>query len=1181
MGYCAPKKLEVKETTVGAETHKTVLDKNTELEWLWEVVYGSWDSCDNLDYAGHTDWRIPSIKELRTISSYMTYNNPPTYMAGYFDYYSAPLWSANEDAGDPAQAWYLGLDDGMSYNININDYSHFGFLCVRGEELPENDFEEIKNVDGEPVIKDLTTNLYWQKNYVDYGWRQGLAYCENLVYGGYDDWRVPNINELVSIVDYTVNYTQSIPTVDPLFDMPEFNYSDQWNEIRGFSSTTYLDEIGMFYKVNFASGRVEQTWKGGILHCVRSDLCDAGTFWDGKNCAVSPCATDSCTMEHSNGICTPKNSHEFECGCVEGFRWNSSDCVADPCFDNKCAAMRGSDGECIAKEDGKFECGCNEGYFWSISSCRKKAALGSICTGASVCIGDSGTIDCPSEGEAFYGQDANYAAKGACVEKSLTSASSSTNEEVVIDNNTGLMWQKEISSNVYTFNQAVGYCSDLEYAGYTDWRLPNPIELQSIIEFGEKAPLEVPYFYYPLTDFNYSIGMWSSLSSDNSSRAYYMELGYWYDWDDYGYHSYPVLRHMDKTDKTYVRCVRGDVMKNTLITWTENGNKLKVDTESGLMFDPNWKNNDSWESALRHCEDSDYAGYTDWRLANVNEIRAFEDLYMKLEINDSYNGTSTPIPNDFHNTYWTGPYTFESNWLTDRSICVRSGNVPKDFTIEEQINTSCSEMVNCMNNCDSFDWGSEEWSDCREECGNNTAKEAKYQYEDLNDCIANNAYYSTGQCYQYDENDLHTCLLSACATEFATCFANAGEGPHCLIDYGMCYSAESVDTNKNCIELTQCIDSCGENYSCQLACKLYSTSEAKDDYEWMSRYRDNECYGAADFEGCMIFYPAANYEKCYGEADKSCGILAECLDSCADAPDKSACEQECHSNATSLGEARFETLLQCIHGNNCTYDAENPKAYTQCLFDNCGIEVTRCYASGSKYMNCGELDLCISRCGEDEACKQTCYDNALLEGEFKYNELLSCYDDYYDFCSNEENLKECLNASCQTEHDACYEGEVPGTNMSCTELANCLGNCSSDSCRQTCYDNTTSEGLTRYNDLQECFASNNDFCKDDENPTNCLYYACQTEYNTCHNPGGATCSYSGTDIGCYQIIECINVCGSSWTECVDKGTSEAQYLFWDFMNCNENCVPEPYDQQAYDDCFNANCMGVTQACING
>ena len=67
MGYCAPKKLEVKETTVGAETHKTVLDKNTELEWLWEVVYGSWDSCDNLDYAGHTDWRIPSIKELRTI----------------------------------------------------------------------------------------------------------------------------------------------------------------------------------------------------------------------------------------------------------------------------------------------------------------------------------------------------------------------------------------------------------------------------------------------------------------------------------------------------------------------------------------------------------------------------------------------------------------------------------------------------------------------------------------------------------------------------------------------------------------------------------------------------------------------------------------------------------------------------------------------------------------------------------------------------------------------------------------------------------------------------------------------------------------------------------------------------------------------------------------------------------
>lgn len=33
-------------------------------------------------------------------------------------------------------------------------------------------------------------------------WCEALAYCENLTFAGHDDWRLPNIRELQSIVDY-------------------------------------------------------------------------------------------------------------------------------------------------------------------------------------------------------------------------------------------------------------------------------------------------------------------------------------------------------------------------------------------------------------------------------------------------------------------------------------------------------------------------------------------------------------------------------------------------------------------------------------------------------------------------------------------------------------------------------------------------------------------------------------------------------------------------------------------------------------------------------------------------------------------------------------------------------------------------------------------------------------------
>lgn len=58
----------------------------------------------------------------------------------------------------------------------------------------------------------------WQKDTAPgsqlgkYTWEQALTYCENLVLGVYSDWRLPNRNELQSLVDYSrYNLATSFP----------------------------------------------------------------------------------------------------------------------------------------------------------------------------------------------------------------------------------------------------------------------------------------------------------------------------------------------------------------------------------------------------------------------------------------------------------------------------------------------------------------------------------------------------------------------------------------------------------------------------------------------------------------------------------------------------------------------------------------------------------------------------------------------------------------------------------------------------------------------------------------------------------------------------------------------------------------------------------------------------------
>jgi len=65
---------------------------------------------------------------------------------------------------------------------------------------------------GDGTVSDNLTGLMWTKNANPDGgknWSDALAYCNELIHAGHNDWRLPNINELHSLIDFT----QSLPAL--------------------------------------------------------------------------------------------------------------------------------------------------------------------------------------------------------------------------------------------------------------------------------------------------------------------------------------------------------------------------------------------------------------------------------------------------------------------------------------------------------------------------------------------------------------------------------------------------------------------------------------------------------------------------------------------------------------------------------------------------------------------------------------------------------------------------------------------------------------------------------------------------------------------------------------------------------------------------------------------------------
>lgn len=94
------------------------------MNWSSAIGY-----CEDLELGGHTDWRLPNLRELKSVvdrSRYMPAINP-VFMYKVSDWY----WSSTTYANGTNGAWLVHFGSGDdSYNGNKDD--SYYVRCVRG-----------------------------------------------------------------------------------------------------------------------------------------------------------------------------------------------------------------------------------------------------------------------------------------------------------------------------------------------------------------------------------------------------------------------------------------------------------------------------------------------------------------------------------------------------------------------------------------------------------------------------------------------------------------------------------------------------------------------------------------------------------------------------------------------------------------------------------------------------------------------------------------------------------------------------------------------------------------------------------------------------------------------------------------------------------------------------------------
>ncbi len=614
-------------------TDGTVTDPSTGLTWMRCAMGQTWtgSTCSGdartysfdeanaltgtVTFAGKNDWRLPNIRELQTLVDRTVYDPaidsvafPNTQHMSYMSFLSSP---------STTRVYFF---NGTTYSGAVR--SDGAVRLVRGGESfsallniarPTSDYVDR----GDGTVTHTPTNLTWKRcaegqtwtgstcsgDAMIYNFDQANALTGTTAFAGQNDWRLPTLDELLSLVDYSlVDYYKSL----------NYSLEENYSSIAGVAMNTSI-----FPVTPTAPG---QYWSNSPGLPTSQALAVIVYYGDGNTYSLERDMKQPVRLVRGGPswgttapVCTLLTSPSASVVAVGARITLVANCTP--------AVTR---------------------YTWSDNACPN--TTGSTCTVRPTATASYSVLGV----NAATGKNATASVTVTVATPPASTLQAST-DGTVTDAKTGLTWMRcamgqtwtgstcSGEANAYTSGQANALTGNVTFAGQRDWRLPNIRELQTIVNWSAFDPA-IDTAAFPNM---HGSDFWSSTPQVRYSKAWCVSF---YSIPYLGTSNANCILRSNETNHA-VRLVRGGESSGALLRITrptsdyvDHGDGTVTHTPTRLTWKrcavgQTWTGSTcsgeattyTFEQASALTAGPTYVGQNDWRLPTEEELLSLVD----------------------------------------------------------------------------------------------------------------------------------------------------------------------------------------------------------------------------------------------------------------------------------------------------------------------------------------------------------------------------------------------------------------------------------------------------------------------------------------------------------------------------------------------------------------------------